>query len=365
MIKKQTKYAQNSSDIIGALDWQKNFQGPWTLYECCYYGEQMVRGLKKSFGAGLSNAVFIFHGGVGSNYVVEEEVKELSRLIAKKLIENPRLAQNWVGGVKRQANKVFNFIRQTKGRLLTLEDAEVLWGILNNYYVANFPIKKVPDYLPPALLKKILPLFQETRLYGEPVYARSNLFIKRFARQLSKKAKPPLHLLLSMTREELMGYLKNEILPSKKELKLRYAGSALVFHKGKRLLLIGKDATTVENLVVKSNAKTKFIKGVSACRGVVRGRVKIVFDPSKTRNYPENSILVTGMTRPEYLALIKKSLAIITDAGGMLSHAAIIARELKIPTIVGTETATKVLKDGDMVEVDADKGIIKILSRNY
>jgi pyruvate,water dikinase len=95
----------------------------------------------------------------------------------------------------------------------------------------------------------------------------------------------------------------------------------------------------------------------------VTGRVKIVFDPSKIKTFEPNTILVTGMTRPEYLHLFQQAIAVVTDAGGVLSHAAITSRELKKPTIVGTEKASKILKDGDLVEVDADNGIVRIIKR--
>ena len=68
------------------------------------------------------------------------------------------------------------------------------------------------------------------------------------------------------------------------------------------------------------------------------------------------------MTRPEFMPALKKAAAIITDEGGITCHAAIVARELKKPCIIGTKIATKVLKDGMMVEVDADKGVVKILN---
>jgi len=58
---------------------------------------------------------------------------------------------------------------------------------------------------------------------------------------------------------------------------------------------------------------------------------------------------------------MKKAVAVITDEGGITCHAAIVSRELKIPCIVGTKIATRVLKDGDKVEVDADKGVVKII----
>ena len=75
--------------------------------------------------------------------------------------------------------------------------------------------------------------------------------------------------------------------------------------------------------------------------------------------FKEGMILVTPMTAPEYLPIMKKSLAIITNEGGITCHAAIVARELKKPCIIGTKIATQVLKDGDMVEVDADSGTIR------
>jgi pyruvate,water dikinase len=67
------------------------------------------------------------------------------------------------------------------------------------------------------------------------------------------------------------------------------------------------------------------------------------------------------MTSPDWLPLIQKAVAIVTDEGGITSHASIVARELKKPCIVGTKNATKILKDGDQVEVDADSGIVKII----
>ncbi len=72
----------------------------------------------------------------------------------------------------------------------------------------------------------------------------------------------------------------------------------------------------------------------------MQGVVKIVMDPEKAGDFEEGDILVTDITRPEFLQLMKKSAAIVTDAGGILSHAAIVARELKKPCVIGTKTAT-------------------------
>ena len=88
---------------------------------------------------------------------------------------------------------------------------------------------------------------------------------------------------------------------------------------------------------------------------------KIIKNPKKSGKFEKGDILVTPMTRPVYMPFIEKASAIITDAGGVLCHAAIIARELKKVCIVGTGNATKVLKDGDKVDYASlhERGLIR------
>ena len=69
------------------------------------------------------------------------------------------------------------------------------------------------------------------------------------------------------------------------------------------------------------------------------------------------------MTRPEYLPAMKKAAGFITDEGGITCHAAIVAREMRKPCVIGTKNATKVIKDGDLVEVKASHGQIIILEK--
>ncbi|MDD4902059.1 MAG: PEP-utilizing enzyme [Patescibacteria group bacterium] len=103
------------------------------------------------------------------------------------------------------------------------------------------------------------------------------------------------------------------------------------------------------------------IKGLSAFKGVVRGVVKIIRHPRELGKIKKGEVLVSPMTLPSFISAMQKASAFVTDEGGITCHAAIIARELKKPCVIGTKIATKVLRDGDLVEVDADKGIVKIL----
>ncbi|MFA5183990.1 MAG: PEP-utilizing enzyme [Patescibacteria group bacterium] len=104
------------------------------------------------------------------------------------------------------------------------------------------------------------------------------------------------------------------------------------------------------------------IHGTVANVGTARGRVRIIRNMESLKKFQSGDVLIASMTRPEYMAAIKKAAAIITDEGGLTCHAAIIARELDIPTIIGTKIATRVLKDGDLVEVRANHGIVRILN---
>lgn len=98
--------------------------------------------------------------------------------------------------------------------------------------------------------------------------------------------------------------------------------------------------------------------------GKLTGKVKLAFSPQDLENFiPEkNCVLVTGMTTPDYVPLLKNFAALITDEGGILCHAAIIARELRIPAIVGTGLATEILIEGATVQIDFDCGQVSVIN---
>lgn len=106
------------------------------------------------------------------------------------------------------------------------------------------------------------------------------------------------------------------------------------------------------------------LNGQTAFNGKVSGIVRIVKRLDQAQQVINGEIIVSPMTTPDFVPFIKKASAFITDEGGITCHAAIVARELKKPCIIGTKIATEVLKDGDLVEVDANKGIVKILSKS-
>lgn len=110
-------------------------------------------------------------------------------------------------------------------------------------------------------------------------------------------------------------------------------------------------------------AQVHELKGFVASRGKATGTVKIVESVEVMDKIENGDVLVAVMTRPDYLPAMQKASAFVTDEGGITCHAAIIAREMKKPCLIATKIATKIFKDGDLVEVDAEKGTIKLIKK--
>jgi phosphohistidine swiveling domain-containing protein len=128
----------------------------------------------------------------------------------------------------------------------------------------------------------------------------------------------------------------------------------------------GEDASYFEkNFVIREKSEviseTKELKGTIACRGKASGKVCIINLPEDMVKMNEGDILVSMATTPSVVPAMKKAAAIVTEEGGLTCHAAIVSRELGIPCVVGTKIATKILKDGMMVEVNAEKGVVIII----
>jgi phosphohistidine swiveling domain-containing protein len=166
-------------------------------------------------------------------------------------------------------------------------------------------------------------------------------------------------------RSALVGELSLERLADAKYVKLleqRYnEGIAMYWNDcAEGRYVVGEDGEKIYNSIDNKIDTNVEIKGQATFYGKATGKVKIISDPKMP--VPEDPfVLVTGMTSPDFIHFMQKCVAIVTDEGGITSHAAILSRELKKPCIIGTKIARKMLKDGDMVEVDADNGIVRIL----
>lgn len=125
--------------------------------------------------------------------------------------------------------------------------------------------------------------------------------------------------------------------------------------------ILGKIFSGVPTTQLRPSTTHTLYTGRVGHHGTVTGIAHIVHPTDiKHHTFKKDEILVCPMTTPEYVVLMQRAAGIITDFGGILSHAAIIARELGVPCLVGTEVATTVLKNGDIVRIDTSRGCFEI-----
>jgi phosphoenolpyruvate synthase/pyruvate phosphate dikinase len=183
-------------------------------------------------------------------------------------------------------------------------------------------------------------------------------------KEIARREGFALTMLRYCLRGEISKILKNQKVNQQKILaRRRFVTDINVF--GKSRLVTGEEARKLVKAIEINEdvGKVNEIGGQTAFAGKVTGRVKIVKTSMDNKKVKKGDILISPATNPDLLPAMVKASAFVTETGGVTSHAAIIAREMRKPCIIGTKIATKVFKDGDLVEVDADKGIVRRIKK--
>jgi pyruvate, water dikinase len=164
---------------------------------------------------------------------------------------------------------------------------------------------------------------------------------------------------------EMLGALDGKSLPGKKEMARRFKNYAMVVRDSETKLIT--DPKIIEGMKkeyyvnVEESAE---LKGAIACLGgIIKGKAKICLDKSEIGKVKKGDILVVQFTTPDFVPAMEKAAAIVADQGGLSSHAAIISRELGVPCIMDTKNGTRIIKDNDLLEINAQTGVIKIIKK--
>jgi phosphohistidine swiveling domain-containing protein len=196
-------------------------------------------------------------------------------------------------------------------------------------------------------------------------YRRMGCYFARplFA-EIGRRLKLTVKETASLTIEETKAFLHKNYKPDLEKARERVGGYLLMRKNGSDLIVASGEE--MEQIIVREfgdrkSDLVKTAKGIVSCAGKISGRAVIVRTKHDLRRVFSGAILIAVTTNPDFVPAMRKSKAIITDEGGLTSHASIVSRELKVPCIVGTKNATKVFKDGDFVEVDAERGIVKLI----
>jgi len=219
------------------------------------------------------------------------------------------------------------------------------------------------QYIKSKELRKLIEMMEIEAFYrlhrryvlSELLHCSQHLF-----EELAFRMKLETDLMYNLLPHEIVDFL----------LKGKQPDRSLVEERLKYFVLYGKDDNVSIHYGVKAaemaqvlysdiDETLEILKGSVGCQGKATGIARIIHSRDDFHKISDGEILVTHETTPDFMPILHKIKAIVTDEGGISCHAAVISREMNIPCVIGTNVATKVLKDGDLVEVDATKGIVK------
>jgi phosphohistidine swiveling domain-containing protein len=309
-----------------------------------------------------NNAFVIFPPGrKGSVWYDPNELREINQLLKQKIISDLTLVSALKETLEKYWEVILPYLKQER-EIKDGKEFEEYYNNLVEWWSAMNTAFNISDM--DEVSQDIKNYFFEKRVESEKYTEQMNRVLMHAWRTLIPAEANLAHF---VSPHEAVQILRND---SEKDMiianiKQRTGGCGMFngkiygtlddFHKALlsfSILLHDEEVVGIEE-----------VKGSVAFKGVARGRVRIINSFADMPSFLEKEILITEMTNPDYIPIIKKAVSIVTDEGGMTCHAAIAAREFKVPCVVGTKIATQVFKDGDLVEVDADRGIVKIIKR--
>lgn len=273
--------------------------------------------------------------------------------VGKKIVDDENFRLGVFNGLMSVFLQIKDYFEGNK-QVSSISELDNFSELFTDYgkYVAYTWILPGLDFVPQQIKDEAMSLREKTESYA----GRRDSIMVDFAKKIiNNDSINPTFLTLAEVKN----------LPEKADKITADRSKGFLFYKGE--IVTGEkiqEFCEKNNIVIREpeiQSQTE-VKGMTAQKGLVKGKVRIVYTEEELGKIKsEEDILVTPMTRPEFVPAIKIAGAFVTDEGGIVCHAAIVSRELKKPCIVGTKNATKIFKDGDIVEVDADKGIVKII----
>ncbi|NQU98670.1 hypothetical protein HQ533_04335 [Candidatus Woesearchaeota archaeon] len=216
-------------------------------------------------------------------------------------------------------------------------------------------------------LKELCFALQEFSLildYSKAAIIEGSYLAKPFYTEVAKRIGLSWRDMLYLVPPEITSLIEKNKKADKKVIARRKKHRAVLLKDNRIMVCDGNKAKRLGEELIKEDSESEEVKGIIAYPGKVKGKVTVIKSKEEENKFKEGDILVTHDGTAELTIFLKKASAIVTNQGGMICHAAIVAREMKTPCIVGTGNATKILKDGDTVEVDADKGVVKKVKSN-
>jgi len=295
-----------------------------------------------------------------AHYMDNKTAEEFSKYLSEEIKLNPKLMKQMLETGRIKFNQLLAFCKTLKqvdhlsnaSLAVLLEEYFRLYREPYPYFLITifsdaFEKENTPQ------TKKVIDIMTKLRWVGRDSFNKAHELSAELFDEVGKR--------LNLTIKEIKFLKPEEIVKALTffEEKISKRQSCHFIHRE------GKSELKHEKYIVKEeefDVDTQQLKGQGTFAAKYKGSVRLIYAPQDMKDMKKGEVMVTRMTTPLFVTPdLKKAGAIITDEGGITCHAAIVSREFKIPCIMGTKHATKVLKTGDIVELDCVKGIVRRL----
>lgn len=225
--------------------------------------------------------------------------------------------------------------------------------------ISGYINKKFKKDIETQQLIKVLKKISYIRQKKYENFSYSGFLIRPLFDEIANRFHISYRDLMFLRLDELKKYLRNSINKNNLKQKIRNkypSGYIMTMENG---LISVSPYSITENENYKISKNNKIIHGTPASIGISSGKASVVITKEDFNKVEHGSILVTIAATPDYIVIYDKIAGIVTDIGGVTSHSAIVARELGIPCVSNTKIATKSIKDGELILIDGEKGIVK------
>src|SRR3989344_4653921 len=323
--------------------------------------------MKKVTGFGFKKMIFTFSNDSGFLIHSKIEMLESNRYFSNLVVNNKDKLKKWYLRAKDEIHLADKLLKEAQeGKFqkynkyyLNLLNIFTYTSIIPFYVLAALEIM-IKNLTTKEEIQEILSWFEEIRAttrYPQLTAIVTKKFFEKSGELLGINDR----LASNLSPDELKDVLSGKgfdisVLKNRENFCIGY----LDLKRKKVFFSYDREKIKLEE---ENNKNISELMGTVANKGMAKGRVRIINKISDVQKMNLGDILVSINTSPSLMPAIKKASAIITDDGGIMCHASIISRELNKPCIIGTKMATTALKDGDLVEVNANKGIVRILRR--
>ena len=363
----------NDEDSLLRIDWEKSLERKQSFLIASIISNAYKSELYNISGIRFENELVSYKNGYATYF---RSTKEMEQVLSGQFLELAVDSKK----IKNIIKKGLTTPKQANDLILSVQKSLSEGGIGNITEIIQ-EYKEIFTYqtiLPYWILRAIDSVEgKEREKYAQVVELFAPFRMMSDSKQLEESVLLPLVTFLSEKKgldKELLLYL------SESELVLMVTGESdknldsflkkrstndFVYHLDKNAIdrfEYDQSYTSLGEETFVSDAKTVW-EGSSAYPGKVVGVAKVIESPKDMVKFNKGDIVISVSTSPVLTPMLSNARAIVSDEGGIMTHAAIISREMKIPAVVGVGDASKFIKDGDLVEVDADKGLVKIITK--